>query len=126
MKAACWGRGFCVLCKSNESNAIVLCLLNLVAFCAKIYFSKRNMKFEVSLIALQSRGLSLPSLSDRIGGKTGDRVGGWNNTLIHRFFVSGQSSQSHRLRATNAVSYYDMLKGMLIGHSFLSLFCVHQ
>lgn len=96
-----------------------------VVFYGSIYFSKGSMNVDVP-IALQSRGLFLPSLYDRIGGKTGDRVGGWNNTLIHRFFVSGQSSQKHRLRATNAVSYYVMPDGILIGHSFCRFFCVHQ
>lgn len=115
------GEDFVVLLNNDENEKNALCLLFLVVFCDKMYFSKGSLNVDVP-IALQSRGLSLPSLYDRIGGKTGDRVGGWNNTLIHRFFVSGQSSQKHRLRATNAVSYYVMPNGILIGHSFCRFF----
>lgn len=64
----------------------MLCLLLLVVLCDRMYFSKGSMNVDVP-IALQSRGLFLPSLSDRIGGYADDRAGDriYSDSQIFRF-----------------------------------------
>lgn len=57
-----------------------------VVICGSMYFSNGRMNVDVP-IALQSKSLSLPSLSDRIGGYAGDRAGDriYSDSQIFRF-----------------------------------------